>query len=92
LLESFRKDGVGRYAGSEFEKKGLHMMFMNRDLNGVVVVDGQKVQKNYIQNTVRQSQIKEGSQLNFRVTKMQKLARKTTENQKKNEDLIINLQ
>lgn len=31
------------------------MMFMNKDLSGVVVVEKPKIQKNYIQNSLRQS-------------------------------------
>jgi len=36
-------------SNSEIEKMGISLMAMNQDLNGVVMLDGHKVQSQYLQ-------------------------------------------
>ena len=50
-METQRQQAVQimHMSNSDIEKMGISLMAMNRDLNGVVMHDGQKVQSQYLQ-------------------------------------------
>jgi hypothetical protein len=43
-MESQRQQAVEVMGNSEIEKMGISLIAMNKDLNGVVMLDGQKIQ------------------------------------------------